>query len=280
MSIYRSFFRVKKMCQVLNASRSGYYKWKKQQESQREQENQKLVKKIKEIHEASRRTYGSPRITMALRSQGLRHGENRIARLMKAYKIRAKTKRKFKTTTQSDHPFPAADNLLKQNFYADKPNQVWVADITYVWTKEGWLYLSAILDIFSRRIVGWALEAKQSLALTSKALMRALGTRKPVPGLIHHSDRGSQYANHEYQKLLKSKSIVPSMGKKGDCYDNAVMESFFHTLKMEHIYWNTYMTRNQAKKSIFEYIELFYNPERLHSSIGYKSPLEYEKNFE
>ena len=235
-----------------------------------------LLDKIKEVHKKSKQRYGSPRITKELKEQGTPCSENRIAKIMSKNKIRAKTKRKFKATTNSKHNYPVAPNLLNQRFTARGPNQIWVTDITYVWTREGWLYFAGILDLYSRQIVGWALEKRQTKALVEKALMQAILRRKPPKGILHHSDQGSQYASDGYQKLLHRYGFIPSMSRQGNCYDNAVMESFFRTLKTELVYFEDYQTRNQARNSIFEYIEIFYNRQRKHSSLGYLSPVTYE----
>ena len=210
-----------------------------------------LIKEITRIHEKSRKTYGSPRITEELRDNGRRCNKKRIARIMKKTGIRAKTKRKYKATTNSKHNYPVAENLLKQNFTASRPHQIWAADISYVWTYEGWLYLAVILDIYSRKIVGWAMSKRQTKELVRQAFLQAILRYKPATGLIHHSDRGSQYASYEYQALLKGYGVIQSMSNKGNCYDNAIVETFFHTLKLELIYWETYRTRLEAKNSIF-----------------------------
>jgi putative transposase len=273
----RLTFPVKKMCQLLAVSRSGYYDWEYREPSNRKQENERLLKKIKEIHKKKKKRYGSPRMTRELRKQGIRCGKNRVASLMRTNNIQAKAKKKFKATTNSKHNNPVAPNLLEQQFVAQGPNQVWASDITYVWTSEGWLYVAAILDIWSRKIVGWAISSRQTKELALRALTQAIGRRPIEAGIIHHSDRGSQYASTEYRKMLKKYSIRQSMSKKGDCYDNAIMETFFHTLKTELIYWEDYKTRSEARSSIFAYIEMFYNRERLHSSLDYNSPEEYEQ---
>jgi transposase InsO family protein len=197
---------------------------------------------------------------------------------MRLHGIRAKIKKKFKANTPTSRArFPGIPNLVNKVFTAPGPNRLWVADITYIWTRQGWLYLAAVLDVYSRRIVGWAVGPRPTTDLARMALERALGRRGAHEGLIHHSDQGSQYANHEFQAVLKQNGLLPSMGQRGDCYDNAMMESFFHTLKIEHVYWRLYQSRDEAEKSLFEFIELFYNSERLHSGLAYKSPAEFEK---
>ena len=277
MSECRSTFPVKKMCQLLDVSRGGYYEWEQRESSKRRKDNEILLDQIKEIHTKTKKRYGSPRITRELNKKGVVCGKNRVADLMRKNNIQAKAKKKFKATTNSKHNYPVAPNLLKQQFYAQRPNQIWVSDITYVWTSEGWLYVAAILDIWSRKIVGWAMSNRQTKELAIRALNQAIGRRPRETGIIHHSDRGSQYASNEYKKVLNKYSFRQSMSKKGDCYDNAIMETFFHTLKTELIYWEQYKTRAEARSSIFEYIEMFYNRERLHSSLGYNSPEEYEQ---
>jgi len=231
------------------------------------------------VHKISRGTYGSPRITRALKKKGIVCGKNRVARLMHDNGITGKTKRKYKATTNSKHNYPVAENLINQNFNIDRPNQIWVADITYIPTDEGWLYLAAIEDLFQRKIVGWAMNSTMTRQLTLDALRQAVKRYRPPAGLIHHSDRGSQYASHEYQQALRDYQFITSMSRKGNCYDNACMESFFGTLKLELIYGNRFKTRAEARQAVFEYIEVFYNRIRLHSSLGYMSPLEYEQAF-
>nr|WP_156778844.1 IS3 family transposase [Clostridium formicaceticum] len=270
---HRFKFRVQKMCQVLKVSRSGYYAWLKRPKSKRDLENEKLLEQIKRVHKKSRNIYGSIRITKQLNHEGIKCGRNRVYRLMKLNNIQSIMKRKFKATTNSKHSYPVAPNLLNQNFTVEKPNQAWVTDIAYIATKEGWLYLAIILDLYDPKVVGWSTMTQQ---LVINALNNAVSRRKPTKGLIHHSDRGSQYASKAYQSLLKSYGMKASMSRKGNCYDNACAESFFGTLKTEMVYFNKYETRAQAKSSIFEYIELFYNTERLHSSLNYKSPKNYE----
>jgi transposase InsO family protein len=272
----RSGFRVKKMCHILDLSRSTYYARRKRPPSFRVKENEALLKKIKDAHKMSRMTYGSPRVTKELRAGGVICGKNRVARLMQNHGIFAKTKRKFRVTTRSKHSLPVAENLLNRRFEAGKPNQVWLSDITYIWTQEGWLYLSAVLDLYNRQVIGWSMGERLNQDLVIEALQQALGRRKPIPGAVFHSDRGSQYAGHAFCSILKQYQFSQSMSSAGNCYDNAVMESFFHTLKTEVVYFERYHSRAQARQSIFEYIEVFYNRIRRHSSLGYLSPLEFE----
>lgn len=268
---------MKKMCKVLKVSRSGYYAWRIKKPGKRQQENQSLLAHIQEIHKQSRRTYGSPRVTEELKEHGITCGKNRIARLMRENDIRAKTVKKYKATTDSSHKYPVAENLLRDGIQADMPNTVWASDITYISTEEGWLYLAVIMDILSRKVIGWSLKPRLTQELVVEAFRKAIGQRNPVSGLIHHSDQGSQYASTEYQRLLKEYGIMPSMSRKGNCYDNAYVESFFHTLKTELIYDERYRTRQEAMLSVFEYIEVFYNRKRRHSALGYKSPAEFER---
>jgi putative transposase len=278
MKAHTHEYPMKSLCHVLNVSRAGYYRWKDRPQSNRGQKNTEILERIREIHRKSRQTYGSPRITRALHQERYRCSENRVARLMKAAEIRAKAKRKFtRVVTSTIVRYPASENRVNRVFVAREPNRLWVADITFIRTREGWLYLAAVLDVYSRKIVGWATGPQPTADLAQHALERALGQRCVTPGLVHHSDQGAQYANHQYQKFLQDRGFIASMSRKGNCYDNAMMESFFHTLKMEHVYWNTYRSRRDAETSLFDFIELFYNPERLHSSLGFKSPANFEK---
>ena len=270
-------YPVRRMCLVLELSPSAYYAWRGRPESRRVREDRRLLVEIKAIHSAKRETYGSPRVHAELKAQGMRLGEKRVARLMRAGGIRAKQKRKFKATTDSKHSHPVAPNLLRRDFKASAPNQKWVADITYVPTREGWLYLAAVLDLYSRYVVGWSMDGRMNRRLVLDALDMAVGRRRPGPGLLHHSDRGSQYACGDYQEALTAHGMLCSMSRKGDCWDNAPMESFFHTLKTELIHHRDYQTRWEAKADIFEYIEVFYNRGRRHSILGYLTPAEFER---
>jgi transposase InsO family protein len=270
-----SEFGVERMCRVLGVSRSGYYSHKRYK-SKREQENELLLEQIRKIHKKSRQTYGSPRITDELYDNNIRCSKNRVARLMRKNGIMAKMKRKFKVTTHSRHTDPVADNLLQQKFTTAGANKVWVSDITYIWTSEGWLYLCAILDLFSRRIIAWGVSERLTSNLVTDALLQAIWHRKVEKGILFHSDRGSQYASSACRDTLKKHGLIQSMSGKGNCYDNAVMESFFHTLKTEMVYFERFRTRREAKQCIFEYIEVFYNRQRKHSAINYKSPTEFE----
>jgi len=276
MDQHRSCHGVKKMCRVIGASRSGYYRWRKQPQSKRQKENEKILMEIKESHKNSRRIYGSPRITNELHSKGIRCGKNRVARIMKIHGIVAKAAKKFRATTNSKHNLPVAENLVNQNFESDRPNKVWASDITYIPTMEGWMYLAVILDLYSRQVIGWAMSNCLSSGFLINALYQAIGRRKPGKGCIFHSDRGVQYASVDFRDVLKDYSFIQSMSRKGNCYDNAVAESFFHTLKTEHVYDYRYETRAEATQSIFEYIEMFYNRQRRHSALGYRSPVSFE----
>ncbi len=272
----RSEFVVEKMCLAIDVSRSGYYAWKGRGKSNRALENEELDQAIREVHKRSSERYGSPRITKELEAAGVRCSENRVARRMQVNGIVAKTKRRFKVTTRSKHSHPVAENLVNQNFNTERPNQTWVSDITYVWTREGWLYLAVILDLFSRQIVGWAMSHSLSQELILNAFKQALWRRKPESGTVFHSDQGVQYACQAFRDLLKEHKFVQSMSGKGNCYDNAVAESFFHTLKTELVYFESYQTRDKARKSIFDYIEIFYNRQRRHSTLNYLSPVNFE----
>jgi len=274
MDRYGSGFTVRKMCRVLEVSRSGYYAYLRRGLSLRYTENRSLLTKIWEIWEWNRRVYGSPRITAELRAQGIRCGENRIARIMRANGIASLTRRRYKITTNSDHKLPVAEDLVERDFTATAPNRLWVSDITYIWTWEGWLYLAAVMDVYCREIVGWTLY-KRTKELVANALLKALEKRDPEPGLIFHSDRGSQYASHRVGSILNAWQIHQSMSSKGDCFDNAIMESFFISLKKELVHLKTFHNRSQANSCVFDYIEIFYNRQRRHSALNHKTPLEY-----
>ena len=279
MHQYGKEFSIERMSKVFQVSRSGYYNFLKAAPSGREIANKELLIKIKETYKESRGTYGSPRIHAELTARGNNCSRKRVCRLMKIAGIQAKMKKRFKVTTKNDIKAKTAPNLLQQDFTATMPNQCWVADITYVATAEGWLYMAAILDLFSRRIVGLAMSERINTDLISAALSQAITHRNPAAGLVHHSDKGCQYTGSAFQKLLKINDIICSMSSTGNCYDNAVAESFFHTLKTEHIYFEHYETREQAKQSIFEYVEVFYNRRRRHSTLGYLSPDMFEKHW-
>ena len=273
----RADYPVRIMCDVLDVSPAGYYAWRSRPESQRSSDNRDLLEDIQRVHRDNHGRYGSPRVHEELKAQGRGASRGRIERLMRHHGIRAIMARPRRAgTTDSRHDLPIAPNLLDRNFVADAPNRIWLADITYVETDQGWLYLAAILDLYSRRIVGWAMADHLRADLPLAALRMAISAQRPGAGLIHHSDRGVQYASSEYRNALQSAGFSASMSRKGDCYDNAPMESFFHTLKTELVHHTQYATRADATRDIFAYIEGFYNRTRRHSAIGYISPVEME----
>jgi putative transposase len=274
---HRDEFPVRLMCKVLEVSTSGYYAWRGRPPSKREMANRGLTAKIKEEFENSGETYGSPRIYQVMRKLGLMCSQNRVARLMRAADLKAKQTRRYRSTTKRNKADRAAPNILKRDFSATAPNRKWVTDITYIATQEGWLYLAAIMDLFSRRIVGWAMSKRMTSDLTLRALDMAIRRCRPESGLIHHSDQGSQYTDSEYQAVLAAHSIVASMNGVGTWYDNAPMESFFGTLKSELVHHRAYRTRAEASPDLFYYIEAWYNRRRLHSALGYESPETYEQ---
>jgi putative transposase len=276
---YASAFEVKLMCRVLEVSVSGYYAWRVRRPSRREKANAGLLSEIRAIHSHSRRTYGSPRIHAALAQRGIACNHKRVERLMRLDGLRGWERRtKRPSTTQSQHDYPIAANLLNRDFSATAPNQKWLADISYIDTQEGYLYLASLEDVFSRRIVGWAMADSLETSLVERALHMALTHRQPQTGLLHHSDRGSQYASHDYQRLLAQRQMTVSMSRTGNCYDNAMKESFFATLKAECAS-QPFATRAAAHLAIFEFIEVWYNRQRLHSSLGYLSPQQFENRF-
>jgi transposase InsO family protein len=273
----RADYPVTILCDVLGVSPAGYYAWRSRPESQRSAANREIVDDIKQVHRDTSGRYGSPRIHAELKAQGRRVSRGRIERLMRHHGIRAIMARPRRVrTTDSRHDFPIAPNLLKRNFTAAAPNRIWLADITYVETDQGWLYLATVMDLYSRRIVGWAMADHLRTDLPLAALTMAISAQRPGAGLIHHSDRGVQYAAADYRKVMQSAGFRASMSRKADCYDNAPMESFFHTLKTELVHHRQYATRAEAKRDIFAYIEGFYNRTRRHSAIGYISPIEME----
>jgi putative transposase len=269
-------YPIRLMCRALAVSPAGYYAWRSRPESHRAVSARTLLSAIRVIHQESRETYGSPSIWDALLKQGHGVGEHRVARLMRQHGIRAKTVKKWRATTQSQHRFPVAANTLNRQFTVEYPNRVWAGDLTYIWTAEGWLYLAVLLDLYSRAVIGWAMGVRLTVDLAERALTMALANRTPTAGLLHHSDRGSQYAATSYQQLLATHGITTSMSRTGNCWDNACVESFFGTLKRELVYHRHYATREDATQDIFEYIEVFYNRKRRHSTLGYDSPAEYE----
>jgi putative transposase len=274
---HRKRWPVRTICRVLKVARSGFYAWLKCKPSARQVRQQKLIEKIKIVHQENRELYGSPRVYRALLIDGEVVSRNTVAKLMRQQNIRAKRpKRYVPRTTDSRHNKPVADNLLERDFAADEPNSKWLADITYVPTDQGWLFCAVVLDCFSRKVVGWSMSESMAADLVIDALNMALKHRQPDGNLIHHSDRGAQYASDDFQKLLTDNRITVSMSGRGNCYDNAMMESFYATLKTELIHQQHYATTEQARQSIFEYIEVFYNRKRLHSSLGYQSPESFE----
>jgi putative transposase len=275
MEEHKNAFKVKRMSKALRVSRSGYYAWRSRRQSGRQQYNEKLLESIWDAHSKSRKLYGSPRITAELNEQGISCGKNRVARIMKANGIRAEMRRKFKKkTTDSSHNYALAANLLVER---KQTEGVWVADVTFIPTFEGWLYVSAVMNLRSRRIIGLSMSDRLSQDLTSAALEQAVSRQRPKEGLIHHSDRGRQYASYVYQDLLKRHGLTASMSRPANCYDNAYMESFFSTLKREWVHERRYKTRTEARLSIFEYVEVFYNRQRRHSALGQRSPEQYER---
>ena len=265
------------MCKVLEVSRSGYYAWRDRPVSARRQRQQELIEQIRSVHDDSRGTYGSPRITLDLKQKGVAVCENTVAKYMRESGVFVQPRRRFvPQTTDSDHDYPIAPNRLDRDFAASAPNQKWAADLTYIWTDEGWLYLSVVIDLFSRKIVGWSMTDHMRADGVAQALQMALVRRKPPPGLLHHSDRGSQYACQFYRTLLDHHDIECSMSRAGNCYDNAPAESFFGTIKTELVNRTRYRTRQQARSSIFEWIECWYNRRRRHSSLGHVSPEAFE----
>lgn len=280
IAVEKASFPVDALCKVLEVSRSGYYAWEQRVPSARALEDGQLRVHISAIHERSRGLYGAPRVHAELRASGFRVSRKRVARLMSELGLQSRRKRRFKATTDSKHTLPVAENVLDRKFEVDAPNVAWVTDITYVWTSEGWLYLAAILDLFSRRVVGFAMSERIDRQLALDALTAAIGRRLPNVGLVHHSDRGSQYASGDYQDALSAAGVVCSMSRKGNCWDNAVAESFFATLKTELVYLRRFATKTEAREAIFEFIESFYNRERRHSTLGYLSPVEFERKFD
>lgn len=269
-------FSVGLMCRMVSVSRSGYYDWRNRPYSHRNQANQLLATEIKRIFDDENGRPGSPRITQRLQEEGHSASRHRVARIMRNNGWRAKAAKKYKATTNSNHSLPVAPNLLEQNFTADAPDQKWVSDITYIWTDEGWLYLAVVLELYSRRVIGWAINERMTAALVCDALMMALWRHRMPKGVIVHSDRGSQYCSAAYQKLFNKHQLICSMSKKGDCYDNAAMESWNHSFKVEAIHGERFSTRSEAKYHVFEYIEVYYNRKRLHSTLGYLSPQAFE----
>ena len=269
---------VRMMCEVLGVSPAGYYAWRPRPESARAAANRRLLADVRRVQVQHQGRYGSPRIHAALRAEGRGVSRGRIERLMRQHGIRAAASRRFRpVTTDSRHGLPVAPNLLEQRFVASAPNQVWLADLTYVPTGEGWLYLAAVLDLATRKIVGWAMRDHLRTELAAAALVMATQRQRPAPGLVHHSDRGSQYAAGQYRQLLAKAGMKASMSRTGNCYDNAPMESFFHTLKVELVHQRRWATRDEARRDLFSYVEGYYNRQRMHSALGYLSPEQAER---
>lgn len=273
---HRTEWPLRVVCEVLALSVSGYYRWRKRWPSARFRRRVVLRAAIHEAYGVGRQTYGSPRIHAVVQARGVPCCVNTVAKIMREDGLRAKTRRKYRATTDSSHGLPVAENLLARDFQRSASNQVWVSDITFIPTDEGWLYLATTLDLYSRRVVGWSMRERMTADLVIGALGMAITQRHPPTGLMHHSDRGSQYASGAFQRMLAAHGLVCSMSRKGEVYDNAVMESFYGTLKRELVHFARYATRDEARQAIFEWIEVFYNRQRLHSSLGYRSPADYE----
>ena len=266
------------MCRILGVQRSAYYDWQDQPQRIIPCEELALRRRMKALFSASRGSLGSRTLMNNLRQEGFKVGRARVRNLMKKLGLVVKQKRKYKVTTDSKHLFSVADNILNREFLPDDPNRVWATDITYLWTQEGWVYLAVVIDLYSRRVVGWSMDRRMHKALVIRALLMAANLRKPLPGLIHHSDRGSQYASHEYQKLLKQHGMICSMSRKGNCWDNSPVERFFSSLKREWTGDRLYVTRQEAIADVREYVAVYYNAKRLHSTLGYSTPIDYENS--
>ena len=277
MQLHQHEFKVEKMANVLGVSRSGFYGFVKGEITLHKKRDLYLGERITMIFEESRQTYGSPRIHAALKAQGEKVSRKRVARLMREHGLIARKRQRFKITTKVDKRLPVVDNILQRDFTAKRPNEKWVSDITYIWTTMGWLYVAVVLDLFSRQVVGLSMAQRQTKDLVMKALRQAILHRGIPQALVHHSDRGSQYASQDFQNLLKAYGITPSMSGTGNCYDNAAMESFFATLKGECTFFERYEDQAQAKNSIFDYCFIFYNQKRIHSTLGYVCPKEFER---
>ena len=273
----RDLYPIRLMCRLLDVAASGYYAWRRRPEPQRVQRNRELLEKIRSIHAASKGVYGSPRVHAELLAKGVKVGRHKVAQVMRSARLKGCPKRRYRTTTQRDPGHQIAQNLLRQNFAADGPDQCWASDITYIATRQGWLYLAVTMDLFSRRIVGWSMDRWMSRHLVVDALRMAINARQPTGTLIHHSDRGGQYSSDDFRYELKKYGIKPSMSSTGNCYDNAVVESFFGALKRERANRVRYRSREQARADLFEYIEVFYNRKRRHSYIGNISPDDFER---
>lgn len=273
---HAGLYPVRLMCRIFGLHRSAYYDWKARGAKIVSSDELQLRRRMKALFEQSRQSLGSRMLMQKLRSEGFVIGRYRVRTLMKSLGLTVKSKSRFKITTNSKHDFPIAPNVLNRAFQPDAPNRVWGTDITYLWTDEGWVYLAVVIDLYSRRVVGWAMDARMTKALVIRALMMAINLRKPPPGLIHHSDRGSQYASGAYQKLLNSRKMICSMSRKGNCWDNAPVERFFSSLKREWISDRRYRTRQAVISDVREYVGVYYNARRLHSTLGYCTPVDYE----
>jgi len=280
MDTQHRHFPLLAMCVVLSVSPSGYRAWRRGGTPHRQRlTDAQLLVLIRTIHAELKGAYGSPRMLVELRARGFAVGKARVERLMRAQGIRARHKRRYKATTDSKHALPVADNVLKRHFTPTAPNRVWTADITYLWTDEGWLYLAVVLDLFNREVVGWSIKPRMTADIVAEALAMATGRRQPAPGLMHHSDRGSQYASRAFQDQLTGYGMICSMSRKGNCWDNAPTESFFNSLKNERVHGTRYTTRQAAEADVFEYLEVFYNRTRRHSTLGYKSPIQFMESW-
>ena len=273
---YQNEHKISVLCDALSIKRSSYYDWARRTESQRDKHNRYLLNRIRAIHKASRGNYGAFKTWQALRKSGETCGLHRVERLRRKYAIEAKRMRLFRASNSGRNSELTADNILDRNFKVKQPDRVWVGDITFITTRKGVLFLAAIIDLYSRKVVGWSMSDKQNRYLVKDALMMAIDSRRPRPGLIHHTDQGIQYTSRDYQAILKAHDMIPSMSRKGNCHDNAVAESFFSHIKNELIYHEDFTDRNQARSVIFDYIEVFYNRQRIHETLGYKTPNEYE----
>ena len=278
MQTHREEFELKRMCGVLQVSRSGYYDWARHEESKRSQQDRVLLNEIRKVHEDTKEAYGATRTWQALKQSGTVCGKHRVARLRRQAGIEARRKRKFRLAYKARNMAPAPPNLLRWPFNADYPDQVWVTDVTFIPTRSGWLYLAVMIDLHTRVVVGWSMKDRPNQELVNEALMMAVEQRRPKPGLIHHSDQGMLYCSGSYLALLTKYRMLRSMSGKGNCYDNAVAESFFSSLKNEIVHHRTYQTRDEARSEIFEYIELFYNRKRLHQSLNYQTPMKYKSD--
>lgn len=277
MAQEKKAYPVSLLCRVMGVSRSGFYDYERRIKQPPDPHHEELLDRVRRLSQAADHTYGSRRMSRALRALGYAVGRRRATTLMREAGIWVRYRKRYRLTTQSRHRHPVCPNRLQRQFRVEKPNQAWVGDISYIWTHEGWLYVAVVIDLYSRKIVGWSMRPTLSSRLVGDALRMALWERRPAPGLMFHSDRGVQYASHEFQRLLKAHGIIGSMSRKGDCWDNSVAESFFGRLKSERVHWRNYQTRNEARADIVDYITMHYNSHRLHSYLGYMSPDTFEK---